>query len=383
MPGVLLTSYYTIQNPSTGGKRRVAELVQALQPDVHLLQPPPAPRDAAICIYPRDFGRRKHGINWGIFNLYWPSNRRAARQAARRLRPDVLLNASIWCHDAFSGLKIPRVLDAQNVDALAIAGRFGSTHPFTQLVRRKERQACLESEQIFCCSQTDAEAFQREYGLPESKLTVAPNGVRLPEQPAEDPLANQTAAELAGQIKLFFMGKLDYAPNEEALAFLAEFLLPELERRLPGKVVCLVSGGPGLPAGVWHPALRYIGRVPDVAPWLALADVCLAPVFSGSGTRLKVLEYFAAGKPVVATAKAVEGLDVQDGREFRLAERNHFAEVLLHLLHSLPQASEMAARARQLVQARYSWDQTARIWQAGLAPFLPSAGHGHAQGAFR
>ena len=296
--------------------------------------------------------------------------RSLARRMAAGEKPAVLLATSIWCHDAFAGLGIPRALDAQNVDGRAIAERFGHTHPFTRLVRATERRVVRESKLVFCCSDIDAELFGRDYGVPAGKLRVAPNGVRPPPPGVRDPAAERMAAELAGKSILFFMGKLDYAPNVEALAYIAEILLPGLERRLPGRFACLVAGGPRPPAGIRHPLLRFVGQVPEVAPWIGIADLCLAPVFSGSGTRLKVLEYLAAGKPVVATAKAAEGLAVENGRELRLAEKPEFAEAVLRLAQDPSGAQAMATRGLQLVQSAYSWDRTAETWRNGLAPFL-------------
>lgn len=370
MSRILATSFYPVHNAATGGKRRVDALLRALQPDVALLQPAPAHPDFPGQGYPVDFGRRKRGINWGMFNLYWPANRRIARRMAAGEEPAVLLATSIWCHDAFAGLGIPRVLDAQNVDGRAIAERFGPAHPFTRLVRATERRVVRESELVFCCSDIDAELFGRDYGVPAGKLRVAPNGVRPPPPGVRDPAAERMAAELAGKFILFFMGKLDYAPNVEALGFIANALLPELERRMPGRFACLVTGGPRLPDGIRHPLLHYAGQVPEVAPWIGIADLCLAPVFSGSGTRLKVLECLAAGKPVVATAKAAEGLAVENGRELCLAEKPEFAEAVLRLEQDPAGAQAMAERGLRLVQSAYSWDRTAETWRNGLAPFL-------------
>lgn len=370
MSRILVSSFYPIQPAATGGKRRVDALLHALQPDATLLQPAPPHPDFPGQDYPVDFGRRKLGINWGIFNLYWPANRRIVRRMAAEKSPAVLLSTSIWCHDAFSGLGIPRVLDAQNVDGRTIAKRFGAGHPFTWMVRATERRVVRESELVFCCSDIDAELFGRDYGVPAAKLRVAPNGAGSLSSGPRDPAAEQMAQELAGKFILFFMGKLDYAPNVEALGFIANILLPELERKRPGRFACVVTGGPRLPNGVRHPLLRYAGQVPEIAPWISIADLCLAPVFSGSGTRLKVLECLAASKPVVATAKAAEGLAVENDRELRLAEKPEFAEAVLLLEQDPAGAQAMATRGLQLVQSTYSWDRTAEIWRSGLAPFL-------------
>lgn len=370
MSGVLVTTFYPIQNAATGGKRRVDALIQALQPDVFLLQPAPAHPDFPGRGYPLDLGRRRIGINWGMFNLYCPRNRRAARQTALEEKPAVLVNTSIWCHHVYAGLGIPRVLDAQNVDGRAIAERYGRHHPFTYRVRTVERRVVHESDLVFCCSELDAEHFAADYALPATKLRVAPNGIWLAEPGAEDPAAQEMARQLAGKHILFFMGKLDYAPNIEALAFLTNHLLPELECRRPGKFACVITGGPSLPDGIFHPHLHYAGQVPDVGPWMAMADICLAPIFSGSGTRLKILEYFAAGKTVVATAKAAEGIAAGHDRELVLAGKNDVASAVLQLADDPDRAKVLAERGRQLAEDAYSWERTAAIWREGLVPFL-------------
>ena len=159
--GALVVSWYPVQDESSGGRRRVGELLRALAPRVGILQPAPAHPDFPGVGFPVDFGRRKLGINWGMFNFRWPPNRRLARRLAAEWKPSVIVSASIWCHAPFDGLGIPRVLDAQNVDAATIAERFGPRHPFTRLVAAAERRALAESELVFCCSDADAERFRR------------------------------------------------------------------------------------------------------------------------------------------------------------------------------------------------------------------------------
>jgi len=370
MSKFLIASYYTIQDMASGGKRRVNELARALQEDVLLVQPAPTHPSFFCSPFPADFGRRKRGINWGIFNLYWPANRRAARRTVAQYPPQVIIETSIWCHDAFSGCRVPRVLDAQNVDGRTMEERFGRRHYFTRLVRAQERRTVQEVAHVFCCSDIDAEFFCRDYALPDHRVTVAPNGVHLERSPIDDPETAKVRRELDGRCILFFMGKLDYTPNIEALNFIARTVLPELERRMPGRFVCLVSGGPRWPGCAMHPGLRYLGQVPHVAPWIALADICLAPVFSGSGTRLKILEYLAGGKPVVATAKAAEGLALVHGGEVLLAERQCFADAVFQLENNPGAARDMGGRGRLLVQSRYTWEQTSKIWRDGLARII-------------
>ena len=152
-----------------------------------------------------------------MFNLYWPANRRIARQTAATHTPQVLLATSIWCHDAFAGLGIPRVLDAQNVDGRAIAERFGSSHPFTRLVRAQERRVTRQVERIFCCSDTDAEGFRRDYGVPVDKICVAPNGVRPPTNGAARRAGGAVGSRTSRPLHPFFYGQTGLFPQPRGL----------------------------------------------------------------------------------------------------------------------------------------------------------------------
>ena len=367
----LVAAWYTVQDESSGGKRRVAELLRALAPQVRLLQPAPAHPDVAGAGFPVDFGRRKIGINWGMFNLYWPRNRRLARRLAAEWKPSVVVTTSIWCHSAFDGLGIPRVLDAQNVDAATIEERFGARHPFTRWVAAVERRVLAESDRVLCCSRTDADRFRETYGVPEEKLAVVPNGVSLSATPSSpSPEAAALRAQDAGKTILYFMGKSDYAPNAEALRYIADRLLPDLERLAPGRFVCWASGGgPGLPSGTGHPSLRWLGRVPEVPPWLAAADIAIAPVESGGGTRLKILEFLGAGKPLVATPKAAEGIDLVPGTEAELVPLEAFAETILRVSSNPVQAAAMGAAGRARMRAAYTWESIHARWRAELARY--------------
>ena len=367
--GAMVVACYPVQAETFGGQRRIGELLRALTPRVRLLQPEPAHPGLPGAGFPADFGRRKRGVKWGMLNLYWPRNRKLARRLAADWKPSVIVTSSIWCHSAFDGLGIPRVLDAQNVDAATVAERFGARHPVTRMVAAAERRVLAESDMVFCCSGTDAFRFRRDYAVPADKLRVIPNGVTVEDPP---PCAEATAQRErdAGKTVLYFMGKTDYAPNEEALRFIAGRLLPELERLAPGRCVCWVSGGgPGLPAGVEHPSLRWLGRVPEVPPWLAAADIAIAPVESGGGTRLKVLEFLGAGKPMVATPKAAEGVDLVPGTEAELVPLEAFAETILRLAAEPARAAAMGAAGREKMRRAYTWESIRARWRAELARY--------------
>jgi glycosyltransferase involved in cell wall biosynthesis len=142
-----------------------------------------------------------------------------------------------------------------------------------------------------------------------------------------------------------------YPPN----FFAAEEICDALAPRLPDLAFRILGEAPWRPARI--PAnVRFTGRVPSTAAPLAGAQVAVAPVRHGSGTRLKLLEYFAAGLPVVCTAKAAEGLEVEDRRHLWLAETPQEMANAVRTLHADPaRSAALGAAARALVEARYDW----------------------------
>jgi len=127
--------------------------------------------------------------------------------------------------------------------------------------------------------------------------------------------------------------------------------------------------------------VEFLGRPPEVRTAYERAFAAVVPLFSGSGTRLKVLEAFAYGRPVVATSKAVEGLDVVDGVHYLRAETA--AEIVAHLtlLRDPATSAPVVAAARALVESRYSAEAAGAAFVAFAERLLASAGRRAAGGS--
>jgi glycosyltransferase involved in cell wall biosynthesis len=128
--------------------------------------------------------------------------------------------------------------------------------------------------------------------------------------------------------------------------------------------------------------VRVTGEVPDVTPYLAAASIVVAPLRMGGGMRVKVLEALAAGKPVIASGRAVEGLPVTDGKQVILAESDEeFCRAADWLLRHPDERAGLGRRARQWAVANLGWGKSVAAYEALYATLL-ARGLGERNGAW-
>jgi glycosyltransferase involved in cell wall biosynthesis len=175
-----------------------------------------------------------------------------------------------------------------------------------------------------------------------------------PDAPPPDPRAPS----------LLFPAMFGHVPNAVAAEFLMGQLLPRLRARWPACRLLLVGAMPTpamLRAADADPNLVVTGAVPDVRPYLAAASAVAVPLFEGSGTRLKILEAFAAGVPVVSTAQGAEGICAAHEVHLLIAEdADAFAAAVARLVDDLELAGRLSRNALELVTRAYSWDAARR-----------------------
>jgi len=156
---------------------------------------------------------------------------------------------------------------------------------------------------------------------------------------------------------MLFVGSFRHVPNLLAIEWFVEQVLPQiLEQRPDARLV--VAGSDPPPPGLFSKATRAVellGFVEDIRTELMCRGVFVCPILSGSGVRVKLLEAFAAGIPVVSTTVGAEGLARCDGEFCALADDPaEFARKVLEILNAPDQARAMTERARQEVEA--NWD---------------------------
>jgi O-antigen biosynthesis protein len=163
---------------------------------------------------------------------------------------------------------------------------------------------------------------------------------------------------------MLFLGSFRHLPNEEALQWFVRRVLPRVRAAEPRARLMVIGSDPpprhSLPEAE---AIDLIGFVEDVREPLGRYAVFVCPILSGSGVRVKLLEAFAAGIPVVSTRLGAEGLAAADGQICALADDpEEFAQRVLKLIENPTEASEMARRARaEVVEKRDMRAMTERL----------------------
>lgn len=216
-----------------------------------------------------------------------------------------------------------------------------------------EKLAARLSDTILCVSSIDKLAFISTYGTSAKKIALIPNGASL--QKAQSALRSKDLPGLnQSRLTIVFHGMYAYAPNKEAVRCIIDEIAPYFERY--GAEVQFVIAGSGVPQCELG-NVRCLGFVDDIYSMLKSADIAIVPLASGSGTRLKILEYFAAGLPVVTTRKGIEGIDAMNQEHALIVDTTEeFIQALTFLIDHKQERERISANALELIKRLYDWD---------------------------
>lgn len=203
---------------------------------------------------------------------------------------------------------------------------------------------------VTAVSEAEADAVRGVIGADGPPVVVIPNGTDVRAYTPRD--AGRTVGG-----RLIYNGALTYGPNRDAVRWFASAILPKIAARVP-EAHLLVTGryGEGDADGLDPARVRLTDFLPDLRPTLAESAVCVVPLLGGGGTRLKILEAWAAGVPVVATTVGAAGLDGIDGTHLLLRDdADAFADAVVSLLTDSARGATLAENARRLAESRYDW----------------------------
>ncbi|GHH23445.1 glycosyltransferase [Streptomyces rubradiris] len=223
--------------------------------------------------------------------------------------------------------------------------------------RRVHRRVARQADVVVAACAADAARLGRG-----DRTAVVPN--TYPAPPAHPPVPPRPD----GGATILFQGSFDWAPNTDAARWLTADILPLVRERIPHARVVLAGASTPEVAALAGPHVEVTGAVPDMTPHLRDADLVMVPLRVGSGTRIKILEAFAHGVPVVSTTIGAEGLDVVAGEHLAIADTAEgLARHCADLLTDRAARTATVTAAARLHTGRYlPGHAAARVRQAAL-----------------
>src|SRR5918995_271332 len=309
-------------------------------------------------------------FTWGLGMLRglppWATDCRSARYAARleRLldewRPDVVeihLQAMAQYVEAAAKRNVPRILvdydppSAWAQDLLKITRGPRRLTRWAEVAawRRYERATRPHFDAIVVFAERDLAAVEPTAGA--AALVRIPLAVEVPSRPL-DPRGSDPPT-------ILFIGGFSHPPNVDPALWLGKTVFPCALERVPEARLAIVGHKPGDEIrALAGDAVSVYASVPDVSPYLDRAAVVVAPIRLGGSMRMKVLEALAAGKALVATPRAAEGVEAVPGEHFVLAaDEDELVEALASLLVEPERRRALGQRARVWAEEHLGWER--------------------------
>lgn len=206
-----------------------------------------------------------------------------------------------------------------------------------------EKAMMRRASGLFFITREEAEGARATMGLEEVPYCIAPFGTTLKERPAPPSgVKEKLASELGLDPSLpwvYFLGAMDYAPNQRALEHILEEILPRV-RQQKGKLEWIIAGR-GLPRPAIsriekEPEVHYLGFVPDLYPLIQSCDLMINPLTQGGGIKTKAVEALAYNKTVISTRSGAAGLDLTPlAPKLQISEDNDWEGFAQNLVQAL------------------------------------------------
>jgi polysaccharide biosynthesis protein PslH len=289
----------------------------------------------------------------------------------------------IFAHSPWSAAATHKAV-RQRVPAIYVAHNFeyglikqATGNPLVRkYIYRAEKYACQQAARILCVSELDMAELEKTYEIPAARLALLPNTVDVEFFAQTHSLYDRVSERRQlgfsqSSLVLLFHGRMDYSANLDALKFVVHELAPLLRQSSADADIRLIVAGARIPG--WcldsgSETISFYSDVPDMRRFLGIADAVIVPLSIGGGTRLKILESFAAGVPVISTVKGAEGISCRDGHDILIAERTaaDFIVKVKMLAGSEDLLRKLTTSAYNLVVEKYSIPVAARCLQEAI-----------------
>lgn len=216
-----------------------------------------------------------------------------------------------------------------------------------------EEEICKRFDHCIVVSEHDREVLQKEFGL--TNVSIIPTGVDT------EYYRVQQGKERANS--LIFTGSMDWIGNEDSILYFVREIFPHIKVKVPDVNFSIVGRNPSQKLKQvlkFDTSITLTGRVPDIRPYIANSQVYIVPLVYGGGTRIKIFEAMAMGKPVVSTTIGAEGLPVTPEENIIIAdEPEEFASRIVQLFNDANLRKRLGTASRKIVEENFTWDKVA------------------------
>lgn len=277
--------------------------------------------------------------------------------------------------DSFAGRVVVDFVDMDSAKFAAYAkaslGPMKLVHAReARLLGAFERRVARRAGISLFCSPNEVAEFKLGLGESPVRVDAVVNGI---DTVFYDPSRIAGAGGYAGQPgpHIVFTGQMDYAPNVDAVVHFAETVLPRVQQRFEHACFHIVGRNPAaaVRALAQLRGVDVVGAVDDIRPWIASADMVVAPLRIARGIQNKVLEAMAMARPVVASAEAFEGVRARQGRDLLVADGAGQTIAAIEDVLAGRHAG-IGAAARRAVAEAHDWRATLRRLDLAFAPLV-------------
>ncbi|MFY3741192.1 MAG: glycosyltransferase involved in cell wall biosynthesis [Candidatus Nitrosomirales archaeon] len=261
----------------------------------------------------------------------------------------------------------PIVLDMHNVDYELINFVTGWKRTvfgkyWLRKGKRYEINCLRNAKQIIVASERDKNVYLSNEKTLKEKITVIPNCI---DTDYYEHVTTDKPIVSTGKPVILFIGSLNYLPNRIAVQDIIRMAskMQDYSFVIVGAHSAIIKNNPE--------NIVFTGFVKDIRPYISAADICIAPLRFGSGTRIKILEYMALKKPVISTSKGVEGLEID--KECLVVEDDYqkFTEIIKDLLTDEKKRKTLAQHAYNEVKRKYDWrnyiDRLRTVYESAMS----------------
>ncbi len=314
---------------------------------------------------------------WSLFNLFLTAFSPFpllmisyfSLKARKLLKEELLNNYDLISSETFYVLlsllgvkKPPLVLAEHNIEYLVFRKYIDKKNlllkPFLYFDLLKlifwEKYYWKRSEKLIAVSTEDKKIMEK---ISFRKVVLIPNGIdrdffeKIKKQKQKNPL-------------VIFVGNFSWLPNSDAVNFLVKEIWPKIYQRIPNAKLLIVGKNPSMSLAELIKKTEGVvlkENIEDIRDIFSIADVLIAPLRLGRGTRYKILESMAAGVSVVTTPLGIEGIDLQSGKHVLVgSDENDMVEKTIELLENKTLNNNISKAAQKLVFERYDWYNIAK-----------------------